>query len=135
MHNQSLTIILTDREGDGPDNIPWSNVWNTIVSLCRGFKTDDGSGLEDVSTISDFEQTPLHSSSFDDEIDASDAESSMGRIRLPCHPATVIYGHAATRDLDLKRWSKGLDSGCVSNWFLLRLPPREDPTFHKFCYR
>jgi hypothetical protein len=33
---------------------------------------------------------------------------------LPCHPATVIYGHAASRGLDIKRWTIGLDSGCVS---------------------
>ncbi|KAK0469648.1 Metallo-dependent phosphatase-like protein [Desarmillaria tabescens] len=32
---------------------------------------------------------------------------------LPCHPATVIYGHAASRGLDVKRWSIGIDSGCV----------------------
>ncbi|KAJ7650215.1 Metallo-dependent phosphatase-like protein [Roridomyces roridus] len=32
---------------------------------------------------------------------------------LPCYPATVVYGHAAARGLDVKRWSVGLDSGCV----------------------
>ncbi|GLB40398.1 putative calcineurin-like phosphoesterase [Lyophyllum shimeji] len=32
---------------------------------------------------------------------------------LPCYPSTVIYGHAASRGLDIKRWSIGLDSGCV----------------------
>lgn len=32
---------------------------------------------------------------------------------LPCLPATVIYGHAASRGLDVNRWSFGLDSGCV----------------------
>jgi hypothetical protein len=34
---------------------------------------------------------------------------------LPCYPATVVYGHAAGRGLDVKRWSVGLDSGCVYN--------------------
>lgn len=34
--------------------------------------------------------------------------------KLPCYPSTVVYGHAAARGLDIKRWSKGLDSGCVS---------------------
>ncbi|KAJ7756474.1 calcineurin-like phosphoesterase [Mycena maculata] len=33
---------------------------------------------------------------------------------LPCYPATVVYGHAASRGLDVKRWSIGLDSGCVT---------------------
>ncbi|KAF8656242.1 hypothetical protein AX16_002678 [Volvariella volvacea WC 439] len=32
---------------------------------------------------------------------------------LPCYPSTVIYGHAAAWGLDVKRWSFGLDSGCV----------------------
>ncbi|KAF7970618.1 hypothetical protein HWV62_5031 [Athelia sp. TMB] len=32
---------------------------------------------------------------------------------MPCWPATVIYGHAASRGLDIKRWSFGTDSGCV----------------------
>lgn len=33
---------------------------------------------------------------------------------LPCMPMTVVYGHAATRGRDIKRWTMGLDSGCVS---------------------
>lgn len=33
--------------------------------------------------------------------------------KLPCYASTVIYGHAATRGLDIKKWSKGLDTGCV----------------------
>ncbi|KAJ7066989.1 Metallo-dependent phosphatase-like protein, partial [Mycena amicta] len=35
------------------------------------------------------------------------------KTELPCFPATVVYGHAASRGLDVKRWSVGLDSGCV----------------------
>ncbi|KAF5367493.1 hypothetical protein D9758_003741 [Tetrapyrgos nigripes] len=38
---------------------------------------------------------------------------SEDRGSLPCMPATVIYGHAASRGLDIKRWSIGLDTGCV----------------------
>ena len=32
---------------------------------------------------------------------------------LPCRPSTVVYGHAASRDLDVKRWTTGLDTGCL----------------------
>ena len=32
---------------------------------------------------------------------------------LPCHPSTVVYGHAASRGLDVHRWTMGLDTGCV----------------------
>ncbi|KZT29774.1 Metallo-dependent phosphatase [Neolentinus lepideus HHB14362 ss-1] len=31
---------------------------------------------------------------------------------LPCLPATVVYGHTASRGLDVHRWTVGLDSGC-----------------------
>lgn len=30
-----------------------------------------------------------------------------------CSPQTAIYGHAASRGLKLRKWSIGLDSGCV----------------------
>jgi hypothetical protein len=32
---------------------------------------------------------------------------------LPCYPSTVVYGHTASRGLDIHRWSIGLDTGCV----------------------
>lgn len=32
---------------------------------------------------------------------------------LPCFPASVIYGHAAARGLDIGQWTFGLDTGCV----------------------
>ncbi|KAI0091218.1 hypothetical protein BDY19DRAFT_1033480 [Irpex rosettiformis] len=35
------------------------------------------------------------------------------KYELKCYPSTVIYGHAATRGLDVKRWSFGLDTGCL----------------------
>jgi len=36
------------------------------------------------------------------------AESS-----LPCHPSTVVYGHTASRGLDVHRWTVGIDTGCA----------------------
>jgi hypothetical protein len=39
--------------------------------------------------------------------------SQGGKGSLPCHPSTVIYGHAASRGLDIHRWAVGLDTGCV----------------------
>ena len=32
---------------------------------------------------------------------------------LPCLPSTVVYGHTASRGLDVHRWTMGLDTGCV----------------------
>jgi len=34
---------------------------------------------------------------------------------LPCMPASVVYGHTASRNLDINRWSFGLDTGCVGH--------------------
>ena len=42
-------------------------------------------------------------------------QASGKKDALPCLPATVIYGHAAARRLDVNRWSIGLDSACVSS--------------------
>jgi len=36
-----------------------------------------------------------------------------GARSLPCRPSTVVYGHTASRGLDVHRWSMGLDTGCV----------------------
>ena len=32
---------------------------------------------------------------------------------LECAPVTLVYGHAAGRGLDVKKYSKGIDTGCV----------------------
>ncbi|KAJ8468776.1 hypothetical protein ONZ45_g17121 [Pleurotus djamor] len=48
-----------------------------------------------------------------DGFDLDRGLSTNNQKKLPCYPATVIYGHAASRGLDVKRWSIGLDSGCV----------------------
>ena len=32
---------------------------------------------------------------------------------LPCYPSTVVYGHTASRGLDVYRWTVGIDTGCV----------------------
>lgn len=37
-----------------------------------------------------------------------------GRKDLVCKPSMVVYGHAASRGLDVKRWTIGVDTGCVS---------------------
>lgn len=44
---------------------------------------------------------------FDEDDDVTDKKA------LPCEPSTVVYGHAAARGLDVKRWSFGLDTGCM----------------------
>ncbi|KIJ51101.1 hypothetical protein M422DRAFT_224551 [Sphaerobolus stellatus SS14] len=65
---------------------PWSNLWTKAISRCHGY------------------------SHFTEEYSAQEPLSH----ELPCHPINVVYGHAALRGLDIKEWSFGLDSDCVS---------------------
>lgn len=79
----------------GEGNTPWSDLWKQEMKRCMGYK-----------------QELLH-----DTVDG-DGKGMFGSKKdsqhaMPCYPSTVVYGHAAKRGLDLKRWSIGLDSGCV----------------------
>lgn len=106
---------------DSKEGSPWASLWNTIVSRCGGFDSsldlsddlrlrqgDDGDDIDEEDDL------------FDEE-DDDDDEGALKKKPLPCYPSTVIYGHAASRGLDIERWSKGLDSGCVR--ISLFLPP------------
>ena len=66
---------------------PFPDLWNDIMSRCSGLHTPEA-------------VPPLKG-------------SQENIARLPCYPSTVVYGHAAFRGLDVRRWSIGLDSGCV----------------------
>ncbi|TCD65234.1 hypothetical protein EIP91_002942 [Steccherinum ochraceum] len=66
------------------EGTPWAKLWNRQMKGCRGINIP--SGLQD-----------------DEE----------GGEEFPCEPSTVVYGHAASRGLDVKRYSVGLDTGCL----------------------
>ena len=83
----------------GKGRTPWSDLWNLEMNRCVGYNEElahdvDGDG---VAVVSGRKKGSKHS--------------------LPCYPSTVVYGHIAARGLDQKRWSIGLDSGCVSYFF------------------
>ncbi|KAF7308710.1 Phosphoric monoester hydrolase [Mycena chlorophos] len=68
----------------GKKGTPWAEIWNRDMGNCAGFD-------------------PKHR-----------FEARPSKDELPCFPATVVYGHAASRGLDVKRHSVGLDSACVT---------------------
>lgn len=72
---------------DGDKGRIWTKFWNEQMDECQGF--DD--------------LTP-------NNVDGSKDEPSY---KLSCMPSTVVYGHMASRGLEINRWTKGLDSGCV----------------------
>ncbi|KAG2354541.1 Metallo-dependent phosphatase-like protein [Suillus spraguei] len=67
---------------------PFSDLWNEIMNKCSGFQSPD-SRSGSVTRLTGYQES-----------------------HLPCYPSTVVYGHAAARGLDVKRWSIGLDTGC-----------------------
>jgi hypothetical protein len=84
----------------------WSEMWNEVMELCKGFNLDDAtveSGLVDWGT------SKKESGRVDDGVESLKEKG----VKLPCVPTAVLYGHAAGWGLDLKPWSKGLDTGCV----------------------
>ncbi|KZT02550.1 Metallo-dependent phosphatase [Laetiporus sulphureus 93-53] len=91
---------------------PWSKIWNNQIGRCRGFD-NSSSSMPDAPRIYDIKRPFTRPNPGDD----SDSET----ILLPCEPASVVYGHAATRGLDVKRWSVGIDTGCLYGWRLTTL--------------
>ncbi|KEP51176.1 calcineurin-like phosphoesterase superfamily protein [Rhizoctonia solani 123E] len=91
------------------DGIPWSDLWHKVIKLCDGFDVQPTSN----STTADF-------ASEDGWADWIETELK-GVKSLPCKDVTVIYGHTASKGLDIKKWSKGLDTGCVYNLRLTAL--------------
>ena len=80
--------------------IPWSDLWNSEMKKCVGYN-----------------QELTHDDAVDGDSKEISGRKKNSKRELPCYPSTVIYGHAAKRGLDQKRWSIGLDSGCVSFFF------------------
>ncbi|VDC04774.1 unnamed protein product [Peniophora sp. CBMAI 1063] len=64
----------------------WYSAWNQLMPKCAGYNVSSSSSSEH----------SVHNTKW-----------------LPCEPMSVIYGHTASRGLDIHRWTLGLDSGCV----------------------
>lgn len=83
---------LTSFFSSAHKGVPWADYWNGQMSMCGGFRSERAIQIQ------------------------SDAQIQLGVSKtkeLPCHPFSVIYGHCASRGLDIDRWTFGLDSGCV----------------------
>ncbi|OBZ72369.1 hypothetical protein A0H81_07984 [Grifola frondosa] len=91
----------------GDKGTPWSKIWNSQMKRCSGFDAvmDGSRASEELPTDV---RVKTHRYAASGKADADDPTTP-----LPCHPSTVVYGHAASRGLDIKRWSVGLDTGCL----------------------
>ncbi|PPQ67509.1 hypothetical protein CVT25_006050 [Psilocybe cyanescens] len=83
--------------------MPWSTMWKQHMESCNGYKREL-SARQDTDDVDDVADDPT----------PNDADSlGIKKYNLLCYPSTTVYGHAAGRRLDMKRWSFGLDSGCI----------------------
>lgn len=81
----------------------WTKIWKKQMKSCVGF-----GGAKGENATSD------ESAEF---VVQARGKGKKKVYRLPCLPMTTIYGHTASRGLDVKRWTVGLDSGCVRDLF------------------
>ncbi|ODN78369.1 hypothetical protein L202_04010 [Cryptococcus amylolentus CBS 6039] len=101
---------------------PWSEVWNKEMTRCKGpgvWGTEDEAyewsveqmQVDDVQ-LETVEEGDKKKKRQKPGTPAAEKAKDKGKT-LDCSPVSVIYGHAAGRGLDIKPFSKGLDSGCV----------------------
>ncbi|KIR56490.1 phosphoric monoester hydrolase [Cryptococcus gattii Ru294] len=101
---------------------PWSEVWNKEMKRCKGpgaWTTEDEGDewqveQEQVDDVQLENEEELDEPVKRQKPGTPEAEKQKSaKKKLKCSPVTVIYGHAAGRGLDIKPFSKGLDTGCV----------------------
>ncbi|KAF8558150.1 Metallo-dependent phosphatase [Imleria badia] len=92
--NQDPWVLMNMRSlskdgavNDSKKGTPWSDLWNDVIGSCSLPATELPTNLS------------MH--------------GSTTRTSINCFPSMVLYGHAAVRDLDVKRWSVGIDTGCA----------------------
>ncbi|KAF7793536.1 hypothetical protein EIP86_004650 [Pleurotus ostreatoroseus] len=93
---------------DGDEGTPWSETWNDHMGWCDGFEDELAPGTLVENTVRDEREDIAQ-----DEAGAVEPLKKKPKYSLTCQPASVVYGHAASRGLDVKRWSVGLDTGCL----------------------
>lgn len=94
---------ISKKLGDG---IPWSTLWKQHMESCFGYKPVPRDTRRDTDDL----DAAMNGTTSDDSDDDS---LGVKKYNLLCYPSTTVYGHAAGRGLDTKRWSFGLDTGCV----------------------
>lgn len=114
---------------DGKNAKPWYDIWcwyNDRIfrrHSMAGFPTDDPESEDEQG-----EDTPSWAVGL--------WKNFFGRSKVHPRPRVVIYGHDSKSGLVIHRWSKGLDSGCVSGGKLTALvlnAKGEQELFHVKC--
>ncbi|KAK7696264.1 hypothetical protein QCA50_000917 [Cerrena zonata] len=101
---------------DGDIGKPWSKFWNGQMERCDGFDSVVSAGFEEEEGEDEDDEGGKEEDEDEDEEGDDDEEEDDDpetTYSLRCRPSTVVYGHSASRGLDIKRWTKGLDTGCL----------------------
>ncbi|KAF8071908.1 calcineurin-like phosphoesterase [Lyophyllum atratum] len=109
--NETTLILRTLQERAVLSRVPQNTVPYNILnmrSVRHGKITKDTSGK---AWSKVWKHDMNRCAGFNQELSVTKPKEQL----LPCYPSTVVYGHAAGRGLDVKRWSIGLDTGCVYN--------------------
>ncbi|KAI0635842.1 hypothetical protein C8Q77DRAFT_1216384 [Trametes polyzona] len=127
-HNRDPWVLLNMRGVRKGDKVTrrsdkgkhWAKIWNGQMRRCGGFEdalpdTSDAAEAEDDEWDEEGEGEGRRLTRFHVAGARSKDEDRAGDdgASLPCYPSTVVYGHAASRDLDVRRWTVGLDTGCL----------------------
>jgi len=94
--NMNMRSVLKSKRITRKPNkgTPWSGYWNDQMTMCDGF------------------EQALRALQIQEEQHVLSSAPTREKT-LPCYPASVVYGHSASRGLDVGRWTFGLDTGCV----------------------
>ncbi|KAI0342828.1 hypothetical protein BDW22DRAFT_157318 [Trametopsis cervina] len=90
---------------NGDNGTPWSDIWKDAMDSCKGFGLPGEARLIEPGFTSENGE--------EGTLDDLSGLKKHKKYKLRCYPSTVVYGHAATRGLDVKRWSFGVDTGCL----------------------
>ncbi|EME44894.1 hypothetical protein DOTSEDRAFT_70815 [Dothistroma septosporum NZE10] len=93
---------------------PWFDIWNWYNDHVFRKKSMPGVNIIDSNAVDPSSQ---HFDSFLTSL----WKNFWGKKKLHPSPQIVIYGHDSKQGLQIQRWSKGLDSGCVGGGELTAL--------------
>jgi hypothetical protein len=106
-------------------NQPWRNIWNWYNDRLYRHKSTEGFRKSGTSVVRDSVRAAEKRDvgTYSENIGkflASAQDTVRELVNRPKHheeqhdkPQVVVYGHDAKSGLRIKRWSKGMDSGCV----------------------
>lgn len=92
--------------------IPWERVWGWYNDRMARTHSTFMSWL--FSSTTESTEASEWWRSWNDMFSSNDDSGESQKLVKHSKPSVVVYGHDSPRGLNLKRWSKGLDSGCVN---------------------